>query len=610
MRRRTQRVIRTRDRLFSLSPAFSAERLEARLAFDVGAALDRPLPAYDVGTPDLADIWVDPAGGNDARSGASRGEAVRTLTEAWRRVPEGVPLARGVRINLAAGVYAESAVPNYWENRLGTREAPIVVRAADGPGSARLPAVNVFGCRHLQFDGLDISAGGGDVLHFEACSSILLRGTTVRGTGTIATYAVPQETLKVNQCQYVYVENCDISGAWDNAVDFVAVQYGHVVGSRIHRAGDWAMYAKGGSTGLVISGNEFFDAGTGGFTAGQGTGLEFMTAPWLTYEATDITFTHNVVHDTEGAGIGVNGGAEIVMANNTLYRVGRRSHVIEVGFGLRSCDGDRAACAARLAGGGWGTAVPGAEEPIPNRNVTIRDNLVLNPDGFHSQWQHLAVAMPRTPSAGSNIPTPARADLGLVISGNVIWNGPADMALGIEQPALAADVAARNAINTVRPVLADPARGDWSVVSGGSIPVPPPTPPGPPTPPTPPTPIGPLTARIEVVAAAAGRPVTAVTITFDRPVSGVSIDDFRLVRGRSPITLARCQITTTDHRTFTIAGLPGTHVAGVYTLRLRATGTGITDGQSSAPVPAASVTWRMPRTVRPSPPVRLPTAVR
>lgn len=60
----------------------------------------------------------------------------------------------------------------------------------------------------------------------------------------------------------MYIENCDISGAWDNAVDFVAVQQGHVVGSRIHRAGDWAMYAKGGSAYLTITGNEFFAAGT------------------------------------------------------------------------------------------------------------------------------------------------------------------------------------------------------------------------------------------------------------------------------------------------------------------------------------------------------------
>jgi hypothetical protein len=230
------------------------------------------------------------------------------------------------------------------------------------------------------------------------------------------------------------------------------------------------MYAKGGSAYLTITGNEFFDAGTGGFTAGQGTGFEFMVAPWLHYEAYGITFTNNVIHDTQGAGIGVNGGYDVVLAHNTLYRVGARSHVIEVGFGSRSCDGDAAACRTRLTLGGWGTAVVGAEEPIPNRNVFIVNNLVLNPDGFVSRWQQFAVAGPRTPGSGSNIPTPARADDTLVIRGNVIWNGPADHPLGIEDGSLAAAVTAANAINTVHPVLVDPARGNYALAAGTALP--------------------------------------------------------------------------------------------------------------------------------------------
>jgi hypothetical protein len=428
------------------------------------------LPAFDMGNPTVADVWVDPAGGTDTASGTSRAEALRTLTEAWRRVPARTPLVQGVRINLTAGVYPEAAVPNYWESRHGSRAAPVIVRAADGPGTARLPAVNVYDCRFLYFDGLEITAGGGDVLHLEACTNVLVRNTTIRGTGDITNYASPQEAFKANQCQYVYVEHCDISGGWDNAIDFVAVQHGHVVGSRIHRAGDWAMYAKGGSAYLTITGNEFFDAGTGGFTAGQGTGFEFMVAPWLHYEAYGITFTNNVIHDTQGAGIGVNGGYDVVLAHNTLYRVGARSHVIEVGFGSRSCDGDAAACRTRLTLGGWGTAVVGAEEPIPNRNVFIVNNLVLNPDGFVSRWQQFAVAGPRTPGSGSNIPTPARADDTLVIRGNVIWNGPADHPLGIEDGSLAAAVTAANAINTVRPVLVDPARGNYALAAGTALP--------------------------------------------------------------------------------------------------------------------------------------------
>jgi hypothetical protein len=285
------------------------------------------------------------------------------------------------------------------------------------------------------------------------------------------------------------------------------------------------------------------------------------------------------------------------MARNTLYRVGSRSHVIEVGFGSRSCDGNQVACRAYLAQGGWGTAVVGGDEPIPNRNVFIYDNIVYNPDGYVSQWQQFAVAMPRTPSVGSNIPSPARADTNLQIRGNWIWNGPADHPLGIEQAALAADVLAGNAINTVRPVLADPARGDYSLAPGVVSPVP--SAGLPPVLPPPPAPSPRLTATFRVVAATTARPITSITVTFNRAVRGVTLDDFVLLRGRTAASLAGARITTTDQITYTITTIRSTHLAGTYTLRLKATGTGIFDAANEALAAPVTVSWRMTRTVRP-----------
>jgi hypothetical protein len=43
----------------------------------------------------------------------------------------------------------------------------------------------------------------------------------------------------------VYIESSTIGGAWDNAIDFVAVQYGHITGSKIHTGG-WCLYVKVG----------------------------------------------------------------------------------------------------------------------------------------------------------------------------------------------------------------------------------------------------------------------------------------------------------------------------------------------------------------------------
>ncbi len=434
---------------------------------------------YDIGSPTLTDVWVDPVNGNDGNSGTTRADALRTVAEAWNRIPEGPTLtATGYRVLLVAGIYPESSLPNYWESRHGTYQFPIILQAADGRGTAAVlrGGLNIFDTHYLYLLDLYIVPDPpGDAFHCERCDHVLLRGLVINGGDNREAH----EAVKVNQSQHLYIENSDISGADDNAIDFVAVRYGHIQGNRIHNAGDWCMYLKGGSAYLRVEGNEIYECGTGGFTAGQGTGFEFMVSPWLHYEAYDIKFVNNVVHDTDGAGMGVNGGYNILLAYNTFYRVGRWSHVIEVVFGLRGCDGDRVRCGNYLAARGWGTTSVGVEEPIPDRNVSIYDNIVYNPQGFQSRWQHFAIYGPRTPSPGSNIPSPARTDTKLRIRGNIIWNGPPDLPLGIEdsdqgcQPTNPtcheAQLLADNHINQFEPKLVNPSGGDFHPVPGGNV---------------------------------------------------------------------------------------------------------------------------------------------
>jgi len=430
---------------------------------------------YDPGSPTLIDLWIDPVNGDDTNSGADRAHALRTVTAAWRRIPAGVPLtSSGYRIMLTAGDYPGDTFPLYWESRLGTFTAPVIVQSADGPRAARLQGyVNIYDTRYLYF--LDVAIqNGGDVLHCERCDHLLLRGCLLDGGQRQA-----HETLKINQSTHVYIEDCEIRSAWENAIDGVAVQYGHVVGNRIHSADDWCIYFKGGSAYLRIEANEIFDCGTGGFTAGQGTGFEFMVSPWLHYEAYDIKFVNNLIHHTDGAGMGVNGGYNILFAHNTLYRVGRRSHVIEVALGGRGCDGDASRCAAHLAEGGWGPAQVGGDEPIPNRNIFIYNNIVYNPEDWTSRWQHFFISPPLTASPASHIPSPAHSDTNLQIRGNVIWNGAADHPLGIEggeegcPPANPTcnetQLRAENAINSLLPQLQDAAGGNYRPSPDGNL---------------------------------------------------------------------------------------------------------------------------------------------
>jgi hypothetical protein len=225
------------------------------------------------------------------------------------------------------------------------------------------------------------------------------------------------------------------------------------------------MWVKGGSAYLHIEGNRIYNCGIGGgFSAGQGTGLQFMISPFLHYEAYAIRFVNNVIHNVVGPGLGVQGGYNILLAYNTLYRVGCRSHAIQAVFGERTCDApyqasdpsvsaeerDRAMratrneCANRVSSGGWGTScmvytnIMGEEnpegcldfEPIPNRHVYIYNNLLYNPPDYSSRDGQFSVPASPTsePSSGSNIPSPVRADGDLHIRGNLIWNGTTELA--------------------------------------------------------------------------------------------------------------------------------------------------------------------------------------
>ncbi len=441
------------------------------------AALESP---YAMGTVRTRTVWVDPRGGSDAADGRTRATALRTLAEAWRRIPQGERLSRGVRIRITPGILTVDDVPNYLESRYGTRRYPIIVQAADGPGTVTLPALNVYDVRYLYLLNLTLRSSAGDAFHCERCDHLLIRGATIRGmpadSGAIG------DLVKVNQSQHVHIERSDISGASDNAVDFVAVQYASLRDNAIHDAQDWCAYAKGGSAYVRVVGNEIHDCGTGGFTAGQGTGFQFMVAPWLHYEAYDVAVVNNVVHDTEGAGLGVNGGYNVLLAHNTLYRVGSRSHLLEFVPGGRSCDGrpgdeGRERCAEHLAAGGWGTTrVDDGSNyvRIPNRHVYVVNNLILNPRGASSRWQHLEVAAPYTGTwqRGSNVPTPTRFDDDLRIQGNVIWDGPADHPSGMGAGCADANPTCNealyrsaNSVNSVRPVLRDPDNGDYRLVT-------------------------------------------------------------------------------------------------------------------------------------------------
>jgi hypothetical protein len=418
--------------------------------------------AYDIGTVTVTDLWVDPVGGTDMANGTTRATALRTLDAAWRRIPQATTLTTGTRIRILPGTIAEGDAPNYWEDRWGTATAPVIVDAENGPGTVHLPPINAYGLRYAYF--LDIGIENpNDPFHCERCDHLLLRDVTLHGSDA-------HETLKVNQSTNVFVEGSTIGGADDNAIDFVAVGGGHLRGNTVGPAGDWCAYAKGGSAQLTVQANHFKSCGTGGFVAGQGTGLQFMEAPFTHYEAYGIAVLDNLITDSEGAGVGVNGGFQVLVAHNTMYNVGSRGHAMEVAYGRRSCDGQpgdegRERCQQLLDAGAWGTTrVDDGDNfvRIPNRHVFFYNNLIIDPGSEPGADEHVHLDDPYagTAQSGSGLGAVV-ADDDVRFAGNVLWytNGGGTVSgfSGAADTAFFSD----NTVNVFAPTLVDPDHGDF-----------------------------------------------------------------------------------------------------------------------------------------------------
>jgi uncharacterized protein (TIGR03437 family) len=440
---------------------------------------------YNIGNPTVSDIWLDPVNGDDANDGSSRSRSLRTLTAAWNRIPNGVTLTTtGYRINILPGdLPCERNCSNYYANRFGSYQFPVIIRAAEGRGTVTIQGgLNIYGVKYLYLIDLNLRAGGAlgafanNVLHLERVDHVLMRGMVIRG-GSRGEF---QEALKANQCQYLYLEDSDVGTASSAAVDFLAVQYGHAVGNKLHDAGSFGIYLKSGSAYFRIEANEIYDS-LFGFSAGEGANLLFMEPPWLHYEVYDIKFINNVLRDLPGSGLIVYGGYNILIANNTLYRTGynddpRRAYgLISLLHGIRLCDGPQASCQQLTDQGAWGPNLPGYEnygQVIPNRNVYIYNNLFYNPAPAKTYYGHFVVSgATQRPASFQNLPDILPADENLQIRGNLIWNGPSNHPLGIEdsvwgcQPSNPtcniSQLRADNTFNTVEPQFINAAGNDF-----------------------------------------------------------------------------------------------------------------------------------------------------
>lgn len=461
---------------------------------------------YDPGNPTLVDLYVNPVVGSDDNPGTLPEQPVRSLRVAWQRIIEFAVPNVGYRFNLQPGTYRFDPVNRNKFGflagmREGTFQHPIIFRAELGPGTVNISGGLEFErLKYLYLEDLKLSlldqdaSIGNSLLRIADCDHVLVRNVEVNGPNPALPDAKEraEDAVRVERSQYVYLENNDIHGAVSTGVRLFAVQRGHLLANRVHEIGGWAVQLHGGSAYLRAERNELYYSGQG-FLAGGDSNFELMRSPWLHYDAYDVKFVNNIVHDVPGIGAGAAGGFNVLLAYNTFHRIGTYQDgqtpqgypLMAFWHGRRFCaeaaengTGNATAnCAAHLAAGGWGTTDPAAREPIPNRRVSVYNNVFYNPSPLRTRGGHLYVEGAVAPTPGSNIPAGLHADTSLAIVGNVIWNGPQNTPLGLETAGSgcahatcnAAQIRRDNRINTLQPQFRNPAQGDLRPRPNGNL---------------------------------------------------------------------------------------------------------------------------------------------
>ncbi len=466
-------------------------------------------PRYDTGSPAYQDIFAGPAGSDEGGDG-SQVSPYRTILRAWRAIPHDAQNRRtgAFRIRLLPGEYygafldRDNDAPS-----LGDASTPLAIESADPSNRARIIADPLAARANLtlykiqyaylqNFDiRMDLTYGGqplteaGDAFQCEQCRYLLLRNMVIRGIRREA----QTETVKLNQGEYLFLEENDISGAGDNPIDAVAVRHGWWVRNLIHDGINWCAYLKGGSADVLIADNAIYDCDEGGFTSGQGSTIVFMQAPLLRYEAYNIRVINNIIHDINGPALGVNGGTNILMAYNTGYNLGseRLGHLVAIRAGNRDCansSDDPAAdaalvarCQTQIDAGAWGTPTQGVDvELVPNSQIFLINNLLVGRAGVGYAVAALLVWAPREQSSGYSWagPLPARFDEQLVVRGNLFWTNieggsaalvTADGCAPGNPTCNPTQLAAENAWNSIAPEFVDLAAGDVRPAAGGAM---------------------------------------------------------------------------------------------------------------------------------------------
>ena len=298
-------------------------------------------------------IWVSPTG-SDTGTGSE--------TSPLKTIQAAVNIATaGTAIMVTAGVYHENIkLPT---NALGTPDNPIWLMSADGPQAAKIVAVSQtvgtiygYGTDNYVVSGFEIEGGFRGIQFSQSgrdftnmVSNIVVEGNYIHDT--------KEDGIKIGQADNAYVIGNTVTNVVEEGIDFLAVNNGFILYNEVSYANSTAagIFAKGGSTGVLIKGNYVHDIPVGdGISIGGQTGTEYFRPGYTTYEAKDVLVTDNFVEDVARRPVNVKGALDSQIIDN--YLVGNPGYY-----------------AAIAIQGGWASATP----LMYSANIEVANNILV-----------------------------------------------------------------------------------------------------------------------------------------------------------------------------------------------------------------------------------------
>jgi Ca2+-binding RTX toxin-like protein len=298
-------------------------------------------------------IWVSPTG-RDSATG-SKSSPLKTIQAAVDKA------AAGTAIMVGAGVYHENIkLPT---ESPGTPDKPIWLMSAGGPQAAKIIAADNtvstiygFGTDNFVVQGFEIQGGFRGIQFSQSgrdfhnlVSNVLVIDNVVHDT--------KEDGIKIGQADNAHVVGNTIYNVAQEGVDFLAVNNGSISYNEVYNAKSTAaaIFAKGGSTGVLIDHNYVHDIPAGdGISIGGQTGPEYFRPGYTTYEAKNVTVTDNYVEDVARRPVNVKGALDSKIIDN--YLVGNPEYYATIAIQM-----------------GWADAKP----LMYSSNIEVADNILV-----------------------------------------------------------------------------------------------------------------------------------------------------------------------------------------------------------------------------------------